>query len=114
MTSTGRLPASAAARADLREALVAYLGLLQAEGVRFQGGVRTALGLLDDDTLDDAEALTRAARAWGGGFRGAGTLGDLVLDRDDPVERRTANEEKSRLEDAVGGAVRRALDSVRG
>lgn len=115
MRAVDDVPAgTAGARAELRAALVAYLELLQAEDVPFQGGVLTALGLLDDPSLADADALSRAARAYGRAFGGAGTLGDLVIDRDDAEARRAVNEHKARLEDSVKACVRRGLALVRG
>ncbi|MCU1690989.1 MAG: hypothetical protein JWM64_80 [Frankiales bacterium] len=101
-------------RVELRAALVAYLELLRAERVRFTGGVLSALGLLDDDSVPDAEALRGAAQAWGSAFRGAGTLGDLVLDRDTFEERRAVDEHAERLKDAVQDCLARGWEASRG
>ncbi len=107
-------PEAAGTRAALRAALVAYLELLRGERVRFTGGVRSALGALDDDALADAAAFAEAAESWGSGFRGAGTLSDLVLDRDTVEERRTVNEHREQLEDAVQACLVRGLEESRG
>jgi hypothetical protein len=56
----------------------------------------------------------RRESARGSEANSAGTLGDLLLDRDTLPERRTVNEERERLEAAVRARVHRGLTLPRG